>query len=105
VKVPGSELIGRIPQALQEIQEAKADRLRGDALEGGLIMLLLCASLQRTRTGHHRRRPVVLRRSSRPGGRRPRQGEPGPTGRGIPSGAAFTARSAGVGEATPGVIQ
>ncbi|MFF3411818.1 hypothetical protein ACFYW8_37770 [Streptomyces sp. NPDC002742] len=107
VKVPGSELIGRIPQALQEIQEAKADRLRGDALEGGLIMLLLCASLQRTRTGHHRRRrrPVVLRRSSHPGGRRPRQGEHGPTGRGIPSGAAFTARSAGVGEATPGVIQ
>ncbi|MEY2244497.1 hypothetical protein AB8A21_16495 [Streptomyces sp. BF23-18] len=38
VKVPGSELIGRIPQALQEIQEAKADRLRSDALECGLIM-------------------------------------------------------------------
>ncbi|WP_392958021.1 hypothetical protein [Streptomyces sp. LN245] len=42
MKVPGSELIGRIPHALQEIQEAKDDRLRGDALEGGLIMLLLC---------------------------------------------------------------
>ncbi|MFD6552424.1 hypothetical protein [Streptomyces sp. NPDC058398] len=38
VKVPGSELIGPIPQALQEIQEAKADRLRSDALECGLIM-------------------------------------------------------------------
>ncbi|MGC4987029.1 hypothetical protein ACLQ18_41630 [Streptomyces sp. DT193] len=58
VKVPGSELIGRIPQALQEIQEAKADRLRGDALEGGLIMLLLCTSLQRTRTGHNHRAPA-----------------------------------------------
>ncbi|MEV6740807.1 hypothetical protein AB0N14_29240 [Streptomyces sp. NPDC051104] len=45
------------------------------------------------------------------GGRRilagggPRQGEHGPTGRGIPSLSAFTARSAGVGEATTGVIQ
>ncbi|MFK4688199.1 hypothetical protein RKD22_001134 [Streptomyces pristinaespiralis] len=36
---------GRIPQALQEIHEAKANWLRGDTLEGGLIMLLLCARL------------------------------------------------------------
>lgn len=35
----------RIPQALQEIHEAKANWLRGDTLEGGLIMLLLCARL------------------------------------------------------------
>ncbi|MFI6254191.1 hypothetical protein [Streptomyces sp. NPDC051016] len=36
---------GRLPQALQEIHEAKANWLRGDSLEGGLIMLLLCARL------------------------------------------------------------
>ncbi|MDQ0390095.1 hypothetical protein J2S54_006915 [Streptomyces sp. DSM 42143] len=36
---------GRIPQALQEIHEAKVNWLRGDTLEGGLIMLLLCARL------------------------------------------------------------
>ncbi|WP_392757222.1 hypothetical protein [Streptomyces sp. LN590] len=36
---------GRLPQALQEIHEAKANWLRGDTLEGGLIMLLLCAHL------------------------------------------------------------
>ncbi len=36
---------GRILQALQEIHEAKANWLRGDTLEGGLIMLLLCARL------------------------------------------------------------
>ncbi|SFL67342.1 hypothetical protein SAMN05192584_1249 [Streptomyces pini] len=36
---------GRLPQALQEIHEAKANWLRGDTLEGGLIMLLLCARL------------------------------------------------------------
>ncbi|MFF3459706.1 hypothetical protein ACFYXH_36505 [Streptomyces sp. NPDC002730] len=36
---------GRIPHALQEIHEAKANWLRGDTLEGGLIMLLLCARL------------------------------------------------------------
>ncbi|MEU4154256.1 hypothetical protein, partial [Streptomyces sp. NPDC026659] len=36
---------GRLPQALQEIHDAKANWLRGDTLEGGLIMLLLCARL------------------------------------------------------------
>ncbi|GAA2247202.1 hypothetical protein GCM10010232_38030 [Streptomyces amakusaensis] len=36
---------GRIPQALQEIHEAKANWLLGDTLEGGLIMLLLSARL------------------------------------------------------------
>ncbi|MFI7368221.1 hypothetical protein ACIBO4_39380 [Streptomyces sp. NPDC050149] len=36
---------GRLPQALQEIHEAKVNWLRGDTLEGGLIMLLLCARL------------------------------------------------------------
>ncbi|MFI1928671.1 hypothetical protein [Streptomyces sp. NPDC020377] len=36
---------GRIPQALQEIHEAKTNWLLGDTLEGGLIMLLLCARL------------------------------------------------------------
>ncbi|WP_327742856.1 hypothetical protein OHO28_51230 [Streptomyces europaeiscabiei] len=36
---------GRLSQALQEIHEAKANWLRGDTLEGGLIMLLLCARL------------------------------------------------------------
>ncbi|MGW6971874.1 hypothetical protein [Streptomyces sp. NPDC054952] len=36
---------GRLPEALQEIHEAKAHWLRGDTLEGGLIMLLLCARL------------------------------------------------------------
>ncbi|MGW8987810.1 hypothetical protein ACWGQ9_34820 [Streptomyces parvus] len=36
---------GRLPQALQEIHQAKANWLRGDTLEGGLIMLLLCARL------------------------------------------------------------
>jgi len=36
---------GRLPQALQEIHEAKANWLNGDTLEGGLLMLLLCARL------------------------------------------------------------
>ncbi|MER7050288.1 hypothetical protein [Streptomyces jumonjinensis] len=36
---------GRLPQALQEIHKAKDNWLRGDTLEGGLIMLLLCARL------------------------------------------------------------
>ncbi|MET9104057.1 hypothetical protein [Streptomyces antibioticus] len=36
---------GRLPEALQEIHEAKANWLRGDTLEGGLIMLLLCARI------------------------------------------------------------
>lgn len=36
---------GRLPQALQEIHEAKANWLNGDSLEGGLLMLLLCARL------------------------------------------------------------
>ncbi|MBY8864478.1 hypothetical protein [Streptomyces sennicomposti] len=36
---------GRLPQALQEIHEAKVNWLRGDTLEGGLTMLLLCARL------------------------------------------------------------
>ncbi|MFE2326909.1 hypothetical protein ACFXD5_23800 [Streptomyces sp. NPDC059385] len=36
---------GRLTQALQEIHEAKANWLRGDTLEGGLIMLLLCARI------------------------------------------------------------
>ncbi|MFJ3975877.1 hypothetical protein [Streptomyces sp. NPDC090021] len=36
---------GRLPQALQEIHQAKVNWLRGDTLEGGLIMLLLCARL------------------------------------------------------------
>ncbi|MEU9031506.1 hypothetical protein AB0D46_29120 [Streptomyces sp. NPDC048383] len=36
---------GRLPQALQEIHEAKINWLRGDTLEGGLSMLLLCARI------------------------------------------------------------
>lgn len=36
---------GRLAQALQEIHEAKANWLNGDTLEGGLLMLLLCARL------------------------------------------------------------
>ncbi|TFV29877.1 hypothetical protein E4K10_45875 [Streptomyces sp. T1317-0309] len=36
---------GRIPQALQEIHEAKANWWHGDTLEGGLTMLLLCSRI------------------------------------------------------------